>query len=508
MPHRRTCFRTRLARLAFVAVLGWAVFFLRSGGRREATETPDDVTTEPKAQPALAKFPVAAVATLARTSGRRRGFASGFTLVALFFAGAALSAGAGDGIVQGIESGSKTAAIPTEVHPGEGSNAIPPEEASGEGEGEAGPREAPAGEPQPPAETPPASEAPPAAAAPAPGEGESAPEGPGVVTPVAAPAQPSSRGRDEPVENGRSAAKGGDATPATSGDQNAPAPVESSPPLLVPHPHEQDEATHELDIEANTAGSYATVWLHPALPDPTPRAKRLAPAFARLLRTEAGRAGVGWAVLLGALRADGKGGRIPARRLQLRALAAELRAQRRADEWRAFLALRGRTTYADRALALTRYNRAVGLGALVLGLDASKAQLARRVLTDSRLHVYAGGRADVKAGRIDVRVLVLLRYLAEAHGQVTVSSLRSGHRLYARPGVVSAHVYGLAADIAALGGTAIMGNSQPGGTTEQAIHNILQLPAELRPQQVISLLDLGGPSFPLANHADHIHVGY
>jgi hypothetical protein len=25
---------------------------------------------------------------------------------------------------------------------------------------------------------------------------------------------------------------------------------------------------------------------------------------------------------------------------------------------------------------------------------------------------------------------------------------------------------------------------------------------------VISLLGLGGPSFPLANHADHIHVGF
>jgi hypothetical protein len=74
--------------------------------------------------------------------------------------------------------------------------------------------------------------------------------------------------------------------------------------------------------------------------------------------------------------------------------------------------------------------------------------------------------------------------------------------------VVSAHTYGLAVDIAALGGRAILGNSQPGGTTEHAVRNILLLPAELRPQQVISLLGLGGPSFPLANHADHIHVGY
>jgi hypothetical protein len=28
------------------------------------------------------------------------------------------------------------------------------------------------------------------------------------------------------------------------------------------------------------------------------------------------------------------------------------------------------------------------------------------------------------------------------------------------------------------------------------------------PRQVISLLGLGGPSFPLADHYNHIHVGY
>jgi hypothetical protein len=28
------------------------------------------------------------------------------------------------------------------------------------------------------------------------------------------------------------------------------------------------------------------------------------------------------------------------------------------------------------------------------------------------------------------------------------------------------------------------------------------------PRQVISLLGLGGPSFPLFDHDDHIHVGF
>ena len=60
---------------------------------------------------------------------------------------------------------------------------------------------------------------------------------------------------------------------------------------------------------------------------------------------------------------------------------------------------------------------------------------------------------------MDVRVVVLLGYLAERHGSLTVSSLFSGHRTFARPGVVSAHVYGHAVDIAAVGGTRSPGTS-------------------------------------------------
>ena len=40
------------------------------------------------------------------------------------------------------------------------------------------------------------------------------------------------------------------------------------------------------------------------------------------------------------------------------------------------------------------------------------------------------------------------------------------------------------------------------------MRSVLMLPGGMLPAQVISLLGLGGPSFPLANHYDHIHVGY
>jgi hypothetical protein len=53
-----------------------------------------------------------------------------------------------------------------------------------------------------------------------------------------------------------------------------------------------------------------------------------------------------------------------------------------------------------------------------------------------------------------------------------------------------------------------MGHQEPGGITERAVRDILFLPAELMPKQVISLLGMGGPSFPLADHYNHIHIGY
>lgn len=256
------------------------------------------------------------------------------------------------------------------------------------------------------------------------------------------------------------------------------------------------------------AEGYPTIWLHWALPDATPPARRLAPAYARLLRQTAGHAKVDWALLHAVVRARGHDGRMPSRRAALRRLAGELRrAGARGDAERAVERLGG-AEFGQRVLALRNYNRAVGLKALVIGLERAKPALERRLLADRRVQIYTSGRDDLASGRIDVRVTVLIRYLAVSFRQVTISSLLSGHRLYARPGVVSAHVYGHAVDVSALGGLPIGGNQGLGSITATAVDSILRLPAELRPRQVISLLGFGGPSFALGNHFDHIHIGY
>jgi hypothetical protein len=255
--------------------------------------------------------------------------------------------------------------------------------------------------------------------------------------------------------------------------------------------------------------SAATIWLNSPLPDPTPPALRLSPKFAANLKTAAARNGIDWATMLGVLRARGAAGHIPADRVTLNRLAARLDSFGPAKgAWARIVAYSGDSRFADKASALARYDRAVGLDALVNGLEASKAAIASRVLSDASISIYQGGRNDIVSDKIDVRVLAMIAYLRESFGSVTVSCLLSGHRLYARPGVVSAHIYGRAADISAVGGVSIQGHQQPGGITERTVREILLLPQEIMPRQVISLLGLGGPSFPLADHYNHIHIGY
>jgi hypothetical protein len=255
--------------------------------------------------------------------------------------------------------------------------------------------------------------------------------------------------------------------------------------------------------------SAATIWLNSQLPDPTPPALRLSPKFAKNLKAAAKDAGLNWATMLGILRARGATGHTPADRATLRKLATRLASSGPAKgDWARIITYSGDTSFADKAAALARYDRAVGLKALVKGLEAAKKQIATRLLADPNVSIYEAGRNDIVQDKVDVRVLAVIAYLRESFGQVTVSSLISGHRLYARPGVISAHIPGHAVDIASLGDTAIQGHQEPGGVTERAVRDLLFLPAEVMPRQIISLLGLGGPSFPLADHYNHIHIGF
>jgi hypothetical protein len=138
----------------------------------------------------------------------------------------------------------------------------------------------------------------------------------------------------------------------------------------------------------------------------------------------------------------------------------------------------------------------------------SKESLERRVLADSHIDIYPCGRDDIRSGEIDRRVLATLEFLTAWGLDPTVSSLKCGHSYYTASGNVSEHSSGNAVDIAKINGIPILDHQGPGSITEFTIRRLLTLQGTAQPHQIISLMNLGGPSFEQADHYDHIHVGF
>jgi murein DD-endopeptidase MepM/ murein hydrolase activator NlpD len=140
----------------------------------------------------------------------------------------------------------------------------------------------------------------------------------------------------------------------------------------------------------------------------------------------------------------------------------------------------------------------------------SKETLQARVLNSPNIQVYACGRRDIEAGQIDRRVLATLEFLAASGLKPTVSSLHCGHSYLSSSGNVSEHSTGTAVDIAAINGIPIIGHQGPGSITDITIRRLLTLQGAMKPHQIISLMTFPGTdnTLALADHNDHIHVGF
>jgi hypothetical protein len=138
----------------------------------------------------------------------------------------------------------------------------------------------------------------------------------------------------------------------------------------------------------------------------------------------------------------------------------------------------------------------------------SKETLAERALADRDLDIYDCGRDDIQTGQIDRRVIATLEFLSASGLHPTVTSLKCGHSFLTASGNVSEHSSGNAVDIAAVNGTPILGHQGKGSITETTIRKLLTLQGSMAPHQIISLMEMGGPTMVLADHADHIHVGF
>jgi hypothetical protein len=146
-----------------------------------------------------------------------------------------------------------------------------------------------------------------------------------------------------------------------------------------------------------------------------------------------------------------------------------------------------------------------GAGVLLLSKDA----LEQRVLDDKGLSIYECGRQDIETGQIDRRVLAVLEYLRSKGFELTITALKCGHGYLTTSGNVSEHSTGDAVDIAAIDGLPVTGHQGPGTLVDKLIRDVLALQGTMHPHQVISLEDLpGGTSFAMADHYDHVHIGY
>jgi hypothetical protein len=135
--------------------------------------------------------------------------------------------------------------------------------------------------------------------------------------------------------------------------------------------------------------------------------------------------------------------------------------------------------------------------------------LAEAVLASPSIELRPEAEGDVRAGRVDPRVLAVLLALGERFSLAGVGPFVSGHSYYVagtnRP---SNHTFGRAVDIGTIDGELV---SPANGAARHAALALASLPAPLRPDEIGSpfaeLSELPG-LFSDADHQDHLHLGF
>lgn len=163
-------------------------------------------------------------------------------------------------------------------------------------------------------------------------------------------------------------------------------------------------------------------------------------------------------------------------------------------------------TYVEEVLAWA--DRYASAPPLVVPDDAEVAAL----LAHPNVSIYADGRDDLAAGRVDGRVVAVLLALARDH-TISVTSLVTGHPRCAVTGqrhdsdcTVSNHHLGRAADIAVLDGVPVSARHP---AVAIVTSQLAALTGPMWPDEIGGPVDTGEPGvFTNAFHADHIHLGW
>ena len=127
------------------------------------------------------------------------------------------------------------------------------------------------------------------------------------------------------------------------------------------------------------------------------------------------------------------------------------------------------------------------------------------LLKNKNLEFDSVGIADLKAGKIDPRVIAVLTKLSEDH-KLKISCMCSDHSKFTSGGSISNHAYGRGLDIASVDGEIV----NPGSAAARELASELStLPEKYRPDEIGSPWPISGPGyFTDAGHQDHVHVGF
>ena len=169
----------------------------------------------------------------------------------------------------------------------------------------------------------------------------------------------------------------------------------------------------------------------------------------------------------------------------------------------------------DPAAALFSYNPSRSYVATVVAWALSygwtppdDAVLAAAVLDHPRVALRPSAASDVRAGRVEARVLAVVLVVATRHDLAAVGPFVSGHSYFvAGTDAPSNHAFGRAVDLPVVDSAAV---SDDNDAALAAVRQVALLPLSLRPDEIGCpwAVTLGGRRTITKDHGDHLHFGW
>jgi len=141
----------------------------------------------------------------------------------------------------------------------------------------------------------------------------------------------------------------------------------------------------------------------------------------------------------------------------------------------------------------------------VEGTGGAPSREALALLTNQNVVLDADGVADIRAGRIDPRIVAVLTKLSEAH-RITVSAMCIDHPKFTSGASVSNHYFGRGVDVAAIDGVPVNATNT---VARDVASGLSSLAPSYRPDEIGTPWAISGPGyFTDAEHQDKIHVAF